>query len=484
MVSSYQLLEFAAHAWPDKPAIIENEAVISYQELYRRTERLKADLLQCGLSKGQGLGVMARNSSAFVAMMFAGMGCGAVVLPISHQLQAAEIDALICDTQLHAVLDDCSGVQAVLTGVSRMTYAQQTLRFAWVRPEDDAPVTPLSDAAFIRYTSGTTGRSKGVVLSHRSILQRVAVTDKALNLSQEDAVLWVLPMAFHFLVTILVYIRSGARIIICKDLLAHTIIQDANRYQATMLYAAPMHFRLLAADLSAEQMPTLKSAISTSAAIPFHIAESFAKRFHLPVTQAYGMIEIGLPLLDGLADNAKNPRSVGFPNSEFTVELWNDANEPVATGELGRLVIDGPGMFDAYLAPWQTREQLLVNGRFITGDIARCDAEGRIVICGREKNMINVSGNKVFPEDVEAVLNQHISIAVSRVYGQMHPLLGEIVCAEVVLVQNAVLDVEAILRFCRGQLSVYKIPQRVQQVAQIAQTHSGKIKRAVSAPSV
>ncbi|RLA23451.1 MAG: hypothetical protein DRQ62_06315 [Gammaproteobacteria bacterium] len=477
MVSTYQLLEFAAKSWPDKPAIIENNGSISYRELYVQTELLKAELLQLGLTKGQGLGIMGRNGSTFVAMMLAGMACGAVVLPISHQLKAAEIDCLIKDTKLHAVLDDQAGVQPVDADLTMISYAQGVLRFASLEQAKSEPIAPLSDAAFIRYTSGTTGSSKGVVLSHQSILQRVEVATKALSLTPDDAVLWVLPMAFHFLVTVLVYIRSGARMIVCKDLLAQTIIHDANQHQATFLYASPMHFRLLAADASGELMPTLKNAISTSAGLPFNIAEAFAKRFNLAVTQAYGIIEIGLPLLDGLFGKAKSPQSVGFPAVGFSVALLNDDNKTVAEGEVGRLAIRGPGMFDAYLKPWKAVDQVMVDGWFMTGDLAQRDVDGRIVICGREKSMINVSGNKAFPEEIEAVLDRHSEIEASRVYGQVHSLMGEIVCAEVVLVKNAVLDVEDVLRFCRVQLSTYKVPQRLKQVEHITQTQSGKLKR-------
>jgi len=477
MDSTYQLLEFAAKSWPDKPAIIEKDGSVSYRELYAQTELLKAELLQLGLTKGQGLGVMGRNGSAFVAMMLAGMACGAVVLPISHQLKAAEVNCLIKDTKLHAVLDDQSGVQPVDAALTMIPCAQHVLRFAWLEQAKNEPLTPLSDAAFIRYTSGTTGSSKGVVLSHKSILQRVEAASKSLNLTPDDAVLWVLPMAFHFLVTVLVYIRSRARMVICKDLLAQTIIHDANQHQATLLYASPMHFRLLAADATGELMPTLKQAISTSAGLPLNIAEAFTRRFNLAVTQAYGIIEIGLPLLDGLSGKAKNPQSVGFPAVGFSVELLNDDNKPVAEGEVGRLAIRGPGMFDAYLKPWQTVAQVMVNGWFMTGDLAQRDGDGRIVVCGREKSMINVSGNKAFPEEIEAVLDRYNAIEGSRVYGQVHPLMGEIVCAEVVLVKNAVLDVEEVLRFCRTELSTYKVPQRLKQVEHITQTQSGKLKR-------
>ena len=477
MVSTYQLLELAAQQWPDRPAIIEESGTVSYRELFAQTELLKAELVRLGLSKGQGLGVMGRNSCAFVAAMFAGMGCGAVVLPISHQLKAAEIDSLIVDTQLHAVLDDLSGIQAIMGDAVMVPFAEQSLRFCWVEDVSIGAVTPLNDAAFIRYTSGTTGASKGVVLSHKSVLQRVEAAQKALSLVPEDTVLWVLPMAFHFLVTILVYIRSGCCTVVCKDLLAQTIILAANQNRATMLYASPMHYRLLAADKSDQQMPSLKCAISTSASLPLTISESFEQRFKLKITQAYGIIEIGLPLLDHLSGDEKNSQSVGFPAVGFSIELLSDNNMPVASGEAGRLAIRGPGMFDGYLKPWQTAEQVMMNGWFMTGDLARRQEDGRIVVCGREKTMINVSGNKAFPEEIEAVLESHDVIVAAHVFSRPHQLMGEIVCAEIVVKENRQLDVEAVLRFCRKQLSSYKIPQRLLQVEKIAQTSSGKLKR-------
>lgn len=478
--STYQILATAAEKWPDRPAIIDTNGEVSYAELYEQTEKLKAALLNAGLGQGQGLGVIGRNGSAFVGAMFAGMGCGAVVLPISHQLKQAELDKLINDTGLHAVLDDQSGIQPTNKDSIIIPFSGLALRFTRLEQVSSDNLTPLSDAAFIRYTSGTTGLSKGVVLTHRSVLQRINAARGALGLTPDDAVLWVLPMAFHFLVTILVYLRCGCQVIVCKDLLAQTILGAANQHQATMLYASPMHFRLLAADLSDKQMPTLKSAISTSAGLPAQTAQAFLQRFKLPVIQAYGIIEIGLPLLGRLANTELDAQTVGFPAQGFSVALLSDDYTPVAEGELGLLAIRGPGMFDAYLKPWQTAEQVMRNGWFMTGDLARRKPDGSLVICGREKSMINVSGNKVFPEEVEAVLDQHSAIDSSRVFGDKHPLLGEIVCAEVIKEQNCMLDVEEVLRFCRSRLSTYKVPQRLIQVEHIAHTQSGKLKRTES----
>jgi acyl-coenzyme A synthetase/AMP-(fatty) acid ligase len=243
-----------------------------------------------------------------------------------------------------------------------------------------------------------------------------------------------------------------------------------------MLYAAPMHFRLLAADTSKEPLNTLKYAISTSSGIPTSIAEKFEQRFNIPLIQAYGIIEAGLPLLD----DYKKPdsKTVGFPTTGFNVALFNDeGNEVLGKGTIGRLAIKGAGMFDAYLKPWQLAKDCMTKGWFMTGDLAQRLQDGRVEICGREKTMINVSGNKTFPEEVEAVLNHHPDIINSHVFGQTHPLMGEIVCAEVIMKENSVLDIEAVLYFCRSQLSTYKVPQRLHAVTKINHTQSGKIKR-------
>ncbi len=467
-----QLLKTAAQKHPQRAAIIDEYGSISYSELYEQTQLLKQQLLEAGISHGMGLGIMGRNGRAFIAAMLAGMECGAVVIPISHQLKSAEIDAILEDTKLHAVLDDQSGIKPIDGESTEISFPYQTFRLAWTTVSASQPVTPLNDAAFIRYTSGTTGTSKGVVLTHKSILERVNNAHATLKLTSEDNILWVLPMAFHFLVTILVYIRAGAGIIICKDLLAQTLISQANEHKATLLYAAPMHFRLLAADNSNSQIPSLKQAISTSSGIPAAIAEKFEQRFNIPLIQAYGIIEAGLPLMD----NNENPdfKTVGHPAPGFDVALLNDANEEATSG---RLAIRGTGMFDAYLKPWQLIEETLSKGWFLTGDLAQRQQDGRLVICGREKTMINVSGNKAFPEEIEAVLNRHPDIISSHVFGGSHPLMGEIVCAEVIMKKNIALDVEAVLYFCRSQLSTYKVPQRLHAVTEIKHTESGKIKR-------
>ncbi len=473
----YKLLESAALKWPNNYAIHEDNFSLTFSELWNQTEILRKQLSRAGVGKGHGVGVMARNSTNFISALFAVVGCDAVVMPISHQLKTAEIDDIIANAGLHAILDDYSGVAPLPKYQHIFTTHTGDLRFGWTGKDTSKAIAAhVPDAAFIRFTSGTTGKSKGVIVSHKSTLERIEAANKALLLGPGDTVVWVLPMAYHFLVSIVLYLRFGAAIAICKDFLADTLITYTQRFNGTLLYASPMHVRLLASDKSARQLPTLKRVISTSTAISLQFCEAFKARFNQEVSQAYGIIEIGLPIVN-LKKSAENPDAVGNALPDYQVEMLDENLEPLAPDTVGKLAIKGPGMFDAYLNPPQMRSEILQKGWFLTGDLAIKNRDGLITVCGREKSMINVSGNKVFPEEVEQVLNSHSAIVDCKVSGVMHPLMGEIVQAKIILREGVNVEQEEILDFCRKQLSTFKVPQSIQFVKQLDMTGSGKVKR-------
>ncbi len=210
--------------------------------------------------------------------------------------------------------------------------------------------------------------------------------------------------------------------------------------------------------------------MSTAAALDQKTADKFQRRFHQPLVQGLGIIEVGLPLLnlDAPADCAE---AIGMPLPAYQCQL-RDEHEGV-----GELCLRGPGMFDAYLDPWQPRASVLdEEGWFATGDLARRDAEGRIFLCGRRKSVINVGGMKVFPEEVERVLDAHPKVQRSFVEARAHPLFGEVPVAR--YIPGAPAPTLAELRaHCREHLASYKIPLIFSVVTSLPTTASGKLLR-------
>ena len=474
----YHMLKDAATRWPDAIAVYDEFGSMTYAELWAETEALRQWLEEQGVQSGMGLGLICRNSRYFISGLFAAVGTGAVVLPVSHQMKRAEIDEIVAETGLHVLLDDQSGVDPL--GGTPVHYKElpflDSLRLQFTGATFSASMADhLDDPAFIRFSSGTTGKSKGVVIGHEAVYERVDAANELLALKPGEVVLWVLPMAFHFVVSIVLYVRVGAAVAIARDFLAETVAEMCRQTRATLLYASPMHLKLLANHPRELDISSLRMVISTSTAISPADIERFTTKTGHPVTQAYGIIEIGLPIVNHL-NAEQNPEAVGHALPAYRVEILNDDFEVLPADTMGHLAIAGPGMFNGYLKPPSRREEVLQEGWFLTGDLAVKTPGGLITVVGRRKSMINVSGNKVFPEEVERVLNSHPAIKESRVFGGRHPLLGEVVEAEIAC-NGAEYDVEEILGYCRSRLSTYKVPQRVHVVGQIEKTATGKIRR-------
>ena len=286
--------------------------------------------------------------------------------------------------------------------------------------------------------------------------------------------MWSLPMSHHFLITIVLYLKEGATIVLARHVLAKPYLEAVNRWRGTVLYAAPFHFALLARDSSGAKMPTVRLAVSTTCALPQDVAEDFFKRFDRPLVQGLGIIELGLVSLN--TDDARHRwNSVGRPAGDFRVKVLAPDEEGC-----GEIAVSGPGMFDAYAAPWLPREQVAKDGWFITGDVGWVDADGFLFLAGRKSAVINLAGRKVFPEEIEAVLNRHPAVRESRAYGRLHAHLGEVVEADVVL-SHADADPESVRDFCRAHLASYKIPMRLNVVGALPRTvATGKIRREVA----
>jgi len=463
-----ELLDHTISTQPEKCAVVEEATEVSYRELGERIAKATSRLGAHSLSAGARVGLRHPNSIAYIVWTFALWRAGAVVVPIPTECTAEEITEIAGALQVEAVLSPKPwGQSEPLASDCHFT------RLTLASPPDNHGL----NLAFIRFTSGTTSARKGVALSHETIRDRVRSANQAFGIGADDTVIWCLPMAHHFLITLVLYLSVGATVVLARHVVAQPFLAAIQRWRGTILYAAPFHFALLARDHSGAQIPSVRLAVSTTCALPQDTAEDFHQRFGIALTQALGVIELGLVAL-----NTDDPRgrwnSVGRPAGELRVRVV----EPDEHG-CGELAVAGPGLFDGYVAPWVSRAEVLRDGWFFTGDIARMDAEGFLYLLSRKTAVINLAGRKVFPEEIEAVLNRHPLVRESRVYGRAHPHLGEVVVAELVLAQSDA-GVDPIRQYCREHLAAYKVPMHYQVVAALPRTPvTGKLRRAVQGVS-
>ncbi|MDB6076112.1 MAG: AMP-dependent synthetase and ligase [Verrucomicrobiaceae bacterium] len=466
-----------ARAVPGDLALVHGGREVSYGDLFTQVDALAAQL--CLHFPGEDklrIGVQFPTGLDYVPIALAVLAAGLCFVPIPDELAVTEKTELLERTALDGVIVVEASPLWLPSNAETLGHIKvNDITAAVLRLPPRAPAFPLDafaalNPAFIRFSSGTTGKSKGVVLSHESLLARIRSANEGLKIGPQDRVLWVLPMAHHFAVSIILYLYHGATTIIEDKHLGEDLLRAVHEQQVTVMYGSPVHYRQLASAPGNLDWPALRLAVATAAALDAATAQQFRVRFGHPLVQGLGIIEVGLPLLN-IEGAAVHPESIGKPQPGYEC-LIRDAYEGV-----GELCLRGPGMFDAYLDPWQPRAVITdSDGWFATGDMAKIDNEGRVFLCGRSKSLINVGGMKVFPEEVEQVLNGHPKVVRSLVEARLHPLFGEVPVARYIP-GTAPPTVAELRTHCREHLASYKMPLIFSAATTLPTTASGKLLR-------
>jgi len=472
--------EIWRRANPSAPALMFAGHTLSYGALRTLTEAASAAL---GDLTNQRVGFDFPNGFPHIVWSLAVLRAGGVLIPIAPELSARERMELRTTTGLHLTV--CAeGKTTLPAGEAARRLEIQGLGSALVfsHAESDAALPYSGSAlhalnpALVRFSSGTTGRRKGVVLSHETLLARVTASNSHLQIGPADRVIWMLPMAHHFAVSIVLYLLHGATTVLENSHLGADVFKTLADSAGTVLYAAPFHYALLASCPAAHPVSSLRLAVSTAAALPETVSQPFQQRFGLPLRQALGVIECGLPIFNDHWSYKSD--SIGRPQAGYEFSLREMGPAPADQGSPGELYLKGPGFVDAYLAPWTPRTQILQEGWFRTGDLARVDADDALFLVGRTHSVINVGGMKCFPEEVEACLSEHPAVREARVAGLPHPTFGAVPVAEFVPADpNHVPKASELMAHCRTRLSRYKIPLQYTAVTALPKTPSGKIQR-------
>jgi long-chain acyl-CoA synthetase len=461
-------------------AVVEGDFFASYQQLFNDIDTVKQQLEAIGLQRGMAVALLLPDSYRYIVVSLAMLELECAIIPVPINTPKGEIESALQCVKVNYILFDqayyehSAAVSLIVTGSEAVPLLIAKLTAEIKRyqlPHNDIP-------AFIRFSSGTTGQRKGVVLSHRSIIARTAAANKRLKITPDDTVLWVLDMSFHFVVTILLFLRNRATIVIAGGSMPEIIADGMQRRVITVIYATPFHYRLMNQMTMFELtlFEQVRLAISTAMKLPFNVATAFKAKYGFALKQAYGIIEVGLPFINSSTADDKFA-SVGTILPDYELKLV----DPDEQGR-GGIMLKGPGMFDAYLEPFALAENIMTDGWFDTGDIGRLDDEGFLFIVGRMKNMINFIGMKIFPDEVEQLLLTSPLIAEVKVFGKPHHTFGEIPVAEVIIKKSvAGLHEREIIRalktFCYQNLPDYSVPKEFKLVAEISKTASGKILR-------
>ena len=465
----------------------------SYADAERESARFAACLAGLGLQPGDRVTVQVEKS---VEMLWLYLGClraGLVFHPLNTAYSPAELDyfltnaepgLVVCDPRGEATLAGLAGRLGGIPVLTLGTAGDGTLMDRVRACSADFPCAEsrADDLAALLYSSGTTGRPKGIMLSHGNLASNALTLVDYWGFSADDVLLHALPI-FHvhgLFVAISCVLMSGAAMAWLPGFNVDAVLAALPR--STVMMGVPTYYtRLLASDrFTRESCANMRLFISGSAPLLAETFTAFEARTGHRILERYGMTETGMNTSNPL-HGERRAGTVGFPLPGVSARIVDDNGDEVPPGEVGNLQVKGPNVFSGYWRmPEKTAEDFTADGFFNTGDKALVDSDGYYSIVGRAKDMVICGGLNVYPKEVELVIDGIAGVAESAVIGVPHPDFGEAVVAVVVAgAGGESLGEAAIIAATREQLANFKIPKRVMVVADLPRNTMGKVQKNV-----
>lgn len=487
------ILRRNACLFPKKLAFEDKKRAVSYDALNTDTENLASRLVALGLKKGQAVAIFLPNSVDWIVACLAIVRAGGVAVPISIDSTEAELSYRLTDAACAVVItlpEMRSAVQILLQGLDLpavLIAVGEDIDFETLgltntpKIEDDQDI---DRPAFIVYTSGTTGQPKGVLLSIRSMLWVTSACWAPIaGLNENDVVLNTLPLyhSYALNIAILSIIATGASEYIMEKFSTSHATELLRTGRFTFMPGVPtvFHYFLSACQASGEKLlSSVRVCVSAGAIMPGTLNKDFEEFFDVALLDGYGITETSTMVTMNWPGAWRVSGSCGLPLPGLTVRLVDPKTGlDVPVNAEGELICKGPNLMQGYHNKPEETQKAVVDGWYHTGDLAKSDVNGFLTITGRLKELIIRGGQNIAPAEVEEVILTHEAVMDCAVIGLPHKMLGEVPVACVVLNKTSDLNHEALLTYCKQQLSAYKVPDRVYVVAEIPRTGSGKILR-------
>jgi malonyl-CoA/methylmalonyl-CoA synthetase len=487
-------IESAARKNPQRLFLVTPEGrEIDYASLLEQSGRFAGALIRRGVVPGDRVAVQVDKSAQAVLLYVACLRLGAVFVPINTANTANEVDYFLRDSQPRlAVIRPADRALLAPVAAQAGVHHVETLgadgdgSLAELAAQCEAsPALPRNfgadSAAAIVYTSGTTGRSKGAMLSRANLASNAATLVEAWRFTGRDVLLHVLPL-FHIhglFTAINTVLASASSLLLLPRFDAALTLQHLAR--ATVFMGVPTHYtRLLQLpELSRDTTAGVRLFVSGSAPLLPDTHHEFLRRTGQVILERYGMTET-LMNTSNSYDGVRKPGSVGLPLPGIEVRVAHNQAPaaPPDEGAIGTLEVRGPNVFAGYWRdPEKTRGEFTADGWFKTGDLGRIDRDGYVHIVGRAKDLVISGGYNVYPKEVESELDALSGVAESAVFGVPHPDFGEGVTAVVVPQPEAALSEAEIINSLQARLARYKIPKRVLLIDELPRNAMGKVQK-------
>lgn len=484
-----------ARKTPERTAVVHQDTELTYRELYERVLRLAHALRALGVDRGDRVAYLGPNHPAFLETLFAAGVLGAIFVPLNSRLTAPELTYQLTDSGstvlVHSAGHTTTAAQAsagadgtVRHRITLGTAGEGALGYEELLDGGgtgrlDEAVAP-DDPCIIMYTSGTTGRPKGAVLTHANITWNSVNVLVDTELGGDEVTLVVAPL-FHTAglgMTCLPTLLKGGRVVLLESFEAAQVLDVIEHRRVTYMFGVPTMYDAMAAQprWAEADLSSLRSLNCGGAPVPTRTIETYLAR-GLAFSQGYGMTEAspGVLFLDREQSSAK-AGSAGVPHFFTDTRIALPDGRDADPGERGEVLVQGPNVMRAYWRrPEETAAAFTDDGWLRTGDVARTDDDGYAYIVDRVKDMFVSGGENVYPAEVEDALLGHPSVAECAVVGVPDAVWGEVGHAVVVLAGGARADASEILAHLRGRLAKYKIPKTLVFAPELPRTASGKI---------
>ena len=461
------------------------ERTWSFAELDERSRRWAAFLAGSGIGRGERLGLLLPNGIDLVEVFLAAARLGAAVVPMNVLYRERELAHLSADSEPRAVVTTAELAARLPTGTSTVLVEEAAAPVARTPPVRGRSTVSGGDAALVAYTSGTTGRAKGAVLTHDNLAANALVLDTCWRLSPSDRLLLALPL-FHLhglgngLHT---WLSTGFRLRLLDRFRKETILDELERFRPTVFFGVPtMYERLCAAPPERARRigRSMRLFVSGSAPLPGATLERFRELFGHAILERYGMTE-ALMIASNPYAGERRPGSVGLalPGVSLRLAAPDGNAAPTEAGEVGEVEVRGPSVFAGYWRDSEaTRAAFTADGWFRTGDLGTLAPDGYLTLVGRRSDLIISGGFNVYPREIEDLLREQPSVAEAAVVGELDAVRGEVPVAYVVAAEGARIDATALEATCRAALASFKVPRRFEVVPELPRNALGKVERA------